>query len=64
VIHPSGVYTVAFVRAALCLRASSLRTEWRAGRLRIVRRCGRNFLLGKDVIAWLDQGELKKRRGS
>jgi hypothetical protein len=63
VIHPCGIYTPRFVQAALGLRASSLRSEWRAGRLRVVKRCGRNFLLGKDVIAWLDAGE-RKRRGS
>jgi hypothetical protein len=61
IVHPDAVYRPAEVIAALGLRGSSLRTEWRAGRLRIVRRCGRNFLLGKDVLAWLDAGELTRR---
>ena len=60
VIDPNAIYRPAEVIAALGLRSSSLRTEWRAGRLRIVRRCGRNFLLGKDVLSWLDAGELKR----
>jgi hypothetical protein len=58
VIELSAVYRPAAVIAALGLRASSLRSEWRAGRLRIVKRCGKNYLLGRDVLAWLDGGEL------
>jgi hypothetical protein len=61
VIDPNAVYLPGEVIAALGLRSSSLRTEWRHGRLRVVRRCGRNFLLGRDVLAWLDGGELKSR---
>jgi hypothetical protein len=60
-ISPTGIYSTGAVIAALGLRASSLRTEWRAGRLRVVRRCGKNYLLGKDVLAWLDGGELQRR---
>jgi hypothetical protein len=63
-IRPDAVYTPRQVIAALGLRASSLRTEWRAGRLRIVRRCGHNYLLGKDIIAWLDGGELRRQRAN
>ena len=58
-IRRDGIYRPEQVRQALGLRASSLRTEWRRGRLRIVRRCGRNFLLGHDVLAWLDGGEVR-----
>jgi hypothetical protein len=57
-LRPGAVYLPRQVIAALGLRASSLRSEWRAGRLKIRRRCGRNFLLGKDLLAWLDAGEL------
>ena len=57
-IRPEGVYRPEQIRAAPGLRASSLRTEWRHGRLRIVRRCGRNYLLGRDVLAWLAAGEV------
>jgi hypothetical protein len=57
-VDPNGVYRPAQVIAALGLRASSLRSEWRAGRLRIVRRCGKNYLVGRDILAWLEAGEL------
>jgi hypothetical protein len=57
-LRPDAVYLPRQVIAALGLRASSLRSEWRAGRLRIVRRCGHNFLLGRDILAWLDGSEL------
>jgi hypothetical protein len=61
-IDPNAIYRPEQVQIALGLRASSLRTEWRRGRLRVLRRCGRNFLLGRDLITWLDSGELKKNR--
>jgi hypothetical protein len=57
-IRPDGVYLPCQVIAALRLRRSSLRSEWRAYRLTVRRRCGRNFLLGKDILAWLEGGEL------
>jgi hypothetical protein len=57
-IRQDGVYLPRQIIAALGLRSSSLRSEWRAGRLRIVRRCGRNYLIGKDVLSWLVGGEL------
>jgi hypothetical protein len=56
-IDPNAVYRPAQVIAALGLRASSLRSEWRSGRLRIVKRCGKNFLIGRDILRWLDSGE-------
>jgi hypothetical protein len=57
-IKPEAVYRPEQVRVALALRASSLRREWRAGRLRVVRRCGRNYIIGRDLLRWLDGGEL------
>jgi hypothetical protein len=60
-LDPNGVYLPRQVIAALGLRVSSLRHEWRQGRLRIIKRCNKNFLLGKDVLAWLDGGELRRR---
>ena len=52
-IRRDGIYLPSQVIEALGLRASSLRSEHRAGRLKIRRRCGRNFLLGSDLLAWL-----------
>lgn len=57
-IRADGIYRPEQVRAALGLGSSALRAEWRAGRLRIVRRCKRNYIIGRDLIAWLDAGEL------
>jgi hypothetical protein len=57
-LRVDGIYTPAQVITALGLRGSSLRTEWRRGRLRVVRRCGKNYLLGRDILRWLDAGEL------
>jgi hypothetical protein len=57
-IDPNAVYRPEALRAALGLGASALRAEWRRGALRIIRRCNRNYILGKDIIAWLDGGEL------
>jgi hypothetical protein len=57
-IEPYSVYRAATIQAALGLGARALRAEWRAGRLRIVRRCNRNFIIGKDLLSWLDRGEL------
>lgn len=57
-IDPNAVYRPEQIRAALGLGASALRAEWRRGALRIIRRCNRNFLLGKHILAWLEGGEL------
>jgi hypothetical protein len=60
-IDEHSVYLPTEIQAALRLRPSSLRTEWRRGRLTIRRRCGRNFILGSDLIVWLRGGELRRR---
>jgi hypothetical protein len=57
-IDAHAVYRAAAVQAALGFGSRALRAEWRAGRLRIVRRCNRNFIIGKDLLNWLDSGEL------
>jgi hypothetical protein len=57
-IRPDGVYLPTQIRVALGLKSSSLRTEWRHGRLRVIRRCGKNYLLGRDVLEWLNGGEV------
>jgi hypothetical protein len=57
-IHADAVYRAEAVRAALGLGASAIRREWRAGRLKIRRRCNRNYILGRDLIEWLEAGEL------
>jgi hypothetical protein len=61
-IDPNGIYRASQIQAALGLGARALRGEWREGRLRIVRRCNRNFILGSDILAWLDAGTLPASR--
>jgi hypothetical protein len=58
-IEPHSVYRGATIQAVLGIGARPLRAEWRTGRLRIVTRCNRNLVLGKDLLSWLDGGELQ-----
>jgi hypothetical protein len=62
VIDPNGIYLPETVRKALKLRASSIRREVREGRLRIAKRCGRHFILGAWLLAWVADGELSGAR--
>jgi hypothetical protein len=60
-IAPTAVYDTVAVRTMLRLKLSSLRREIREGRLRVSRRCGRNYFLGAWLLAWLAAGELNRR---
>jgi hypothetical protein len=60
VIHPSGIYTGEDLRRIFGLRASSVRRELRLRRLRIAKRCGRYFCLGKWVQEWIENGEINR----
>jgi hypothetical protein len=62
VIHPNAVYTVAQLQRALLLRSSTIRREYREGRLRISKRAGRHYVLGEWVLEWIRAGELPNRR--
>jgi hypothetical protein len=57
------VYTVAAAIKALGLRKSTLRREYREGRLRVSRRAGHNFILGAWLLEWLRGGELPRPDG-
>ena len=56
VIEDQGVYRLAELTALLGLRKSSLSREVRERRLRVVRRCGCYFFIGRDVLEWLRTG--------
>jgi hypothetical protein len=58
VIHEHGVYHPDQFRAIFRLSASSLRREVREGRLRVYKRCGRYYLTGDQILAWLRGGEV------
>ena len=60
IIHPAAVYTVDDLRRNLGLKASSVRREVRLGRLRMAKRCGRYYCLGRWVREWIESGEVKK----
>jgi hypothetical protein len=61
VVHPTAVYRREAFRAAFGLRDSSLRREVREGRLKVYKRCGKYYILGEDVLAWLRGGVVRPR---
>jgi hypothetical protein len=60
IIAETGVYSAARVREMFGLRQTSLRREIREGRLAVVKRCGRYFFLGEQLLAWLRAGERRR----
>jgi hypothetical protein len=62
VLDPHAVYDLERATAALGLAETSLQREIRAGRLRACKRRGKYFLLGSQLLAWLQGGELPRRR--
>jgi hypothetical protein len=59
-IDPNGIYFVDTFQEIFRLRKSSLRREIRENRLRVSKRCGRYYLLGEWILAWLRDGELRR----
>jgi hypothetical protein len=57
VVSPDAVYTVGEFQAALKLTRSTVRREVKAKRLRVAKRAGKYFLLGKWILEWLEGGE-------
>jgi hypothetical protein len=60
VIKPTAVYDVEQARAALGLAKGTLGREVRLGRLRVARRAGKTYILGRWLLAWLEAGEVRK----
>jgi hypothetical protein len=60
-IRAGNIYTTDSFRRVFGLRQSSLRREVREGRLKVYKRCGKYFILGDQVLAWLQGGELQRR---
>lgn len=63
VIDPNAVYGVEDARQIFRLKQSTIRREVREGRLRIAKRAGRYFLLGRWLIEWIEGGELRRPAG-
>jgi hypothetical protein len=62
VLHSRAVFLAADAAAALRLSASTFRREIRLGRLKICKRAGRYFVTGRQLLAWLEGGEVQPRR--
>jgi hypothetical protein len=62
IVHRHAVYTANAFRRAFGLKESSLRREVREGRLKVYKRCGKYFILGEDVLAWLRGGEVRRTK--
>jgi hypothetical protein len=58
-IDAAGVYFPDSLQAIFRLRKSTIRREWKAGRLRISKRAGRYYVLGEWLIEWLRGGEIR-----
>jgi len=61
VIVPDAVYTLTTANAALGLARNCLPREIRLGRLRVSRRAGRYFILGRWLLAWIEAGEVVRQ---
>jgi hypothetical protein len=60
-IDPNAIYFVDQAQALLRLTPSTIRREHREGRLRVSKRAGRYYILGKWLIEWLEGGELRRQ---
>jgi hypothetical protein len=58
VIHPHAIYTVKALQDALGLAPTTIRREVRLRRLRVARRAGKYFILGKWILDWIESGEV------
>lgn len=56
-IYENAVYSLGGARMALGLPDSCLRREIRLKRLRVSKRAGRYFILGKWLLEWIEGGE-------
>jgi hypothetical protein len=61
IIRPNAVYSVAEAQAALKLKSSTIRREVRERRLRVAKRAGRYYLLGRWLLEWLEGGEIGRQ---
>jgi hypothetical protein len=62
VIDPNGVYFWDVARQLLRFKESTIRREVREGRLRVSKRAGRYFILGRWLIEWIEKGEVQRKR--
>ena len=60
-IDMDAVYSVEALRGALGLTKTTIGREVRLGRLRVTKRAGKYFLLGRWVLDWLSDGEVRRQ---
>jgi hypothetical protein len=60
-IFASAVYDLEAARLALDLKKGCLPREIRLGRLRASKRGGKVFILGAALLAWLQDGEVRRQ---
>lgn len=56
-IQETAVYSRESARRTLGLRKSTISREIRERRLRVSKRAGRYFILGKWLLEWIEDGE-------
>jgi hypothetical protein len=61
-IHPDAVYNVEALQVALGLTRTTIGREVRLGRLRVAKRAGKYFVLGRWVLLWLEAGEHRRKQ--
>jgi len=62
VIDPNQVFSLSQAAATLGLAKTSLPREIRARRLIAYRRCGRNYILGKDLLNWITSNPVRPHK--
>lgn len=60
-IEPNSVYTLATASTVLHLPKSCLPREIRLNRLRVSKRAGRYYILGRWLLEWLESGERRPK---
>jgi hypothetical protein len=60
VVDPNCILTIDQARHVLGLAKGCLPREVRLGRLRVSRRAGRHFVLGRWLLEWIEGGELRR----
>jgi hypothetical protein len=56
-IDPAAVYTIPAIVLALDVASATIRLAIRRGEIPAVRRGGRAYMVGRDILAWLTPSE-------